>query len=302
VKAEDCVGRRFGPDGAIEVVGLAGRDKYRHDLVVIKCWKCGRDDKVMRLDDLTHKATCSSSGKVRKPNGSCGCESKAEFKKYVQRKIARFPREKRVIIWAEAQGRTTTTFALAGKYGIEKYVVDEIVRQVNRDLRELDRYTKKYSWFQRCCCWKEQLESEWAHPWENPSTRWQPITAQSCQKNSKRLRTLLNRPHGCFTRAEMTVTGGHILGGRCRQIIGADRILEKWGYLLSISDPIVREECKRQSLPAMKYVEMASWINKTKNRTFKVRALRQKQAIARRKLRDRLLASRPQRALASARS
>ncbi len=255
-------------------------------MVKVRCDECGRDSE-MRWSDLIRTASRSDAGKVRKPNGSCGCQSKACFNDYIDRNIDRISIETQLRIWADSQGESNI-LTVAGKHHTNKYATGKIVRRIELMLREL---TDQAQWFRECSEKRRELEAHWEGDKDDWKYQWEehweaePVKLSEEEEKQKERRKLFNRRYDrCFSLAEMHMERGR-LWGTCSELIRqAEEMLSKWGFLLRFKDPKFREALTLRGIPALEFLELANWIRHTKRGTISTRRFYQRLAIAKAKL------------------
>ena len=283
MRKEQRIGRRFGPDRKIKVIAYAGYDKHRHALVEIHCEACDRNS-TMRWSDLVRKKACSASGKVRKANGSCGCQSRVAYRRILDDGISKIPKAECVLIWAESQGEKSAS-EISRKHGLNKYMGRRVVSLMEKRLSEFQ--AENMTWFRECQRWKTFLEEQWEYQKEEDAGYWDRVRRDQPALHGSRK---LDRPsyipwrrrrYGCFSRFETHKKNDH--GLSCWDLIAnAKKILRDWDYFDCEHAAFIKEICRRRGYFVYDFLEMARWIDSTDRKTQSRRNEASKLAIRRR--------------------
>jgi len=133
MRSEQKIGRVVGK-GHLKVIGDAGQDEERQQLVWVLCRNC-----------LTVKTVRWSNAKR---NATCGCGRDQNVRRHAEEAIGRVPWPLKLRIWAAAQEKASTTeiwkqFADDVRpYRLEKHERDQLVRTVFVELTSADEETR----------------------------------------------------------------------------------------------------------------------------------------------------------------
>jgi hypothetical protein len=264
-------GERFG---YLEVIGPAKPDKHRHPRVLIFCHKCHKGKKkhykVMRSWDLIRKATRSSkSGRIRKSNLTCGCDSKAQFTKKRNERIEKTSLKKQLDIWSRAQQNGTTVTAAKGN-SLQKCVNDEIVRRIDAEFQRLAKFADSDYWFDRCSSWQDEFERD------------------ERDRSSARAKYYYGEPSPPLTPKEIREEGRSSRWAGFSQdeietmrveIEKAKKIIQRWGHWRRVFRSVKQDVWRARRIRFPAYLELAHWIVSTYDSTIANRRSAQKRAI-----------------------
>ena len=147
--ADPAIGTKFGSLTVIRLIRKGG-----HRCAVTKC--AYGVEHIERLTDLLRPPDQSAGGR-HGPTLSSSCEKKSRYRKNViLPQVYQIEQATRVTMWNAAQ--KTNTAIVAGKYQLDKRVIDEAVRTVWEDIRTLKRDPRRMDWLARWGMLKEHLD------------------------------------------------------------------------------------------------------------------------------------------------